>query len=45
MLLSRNGVRQGTEAQDSVSNTATWLWLSEVKGVRSQPAQRSRNPT
>ena len=32
-----------TEAQDSFSNTATWLSLSEVKGARSQPAQRSRS--
>ncbi len=26
----------------SFSNTATWLWLAEVNGARSQPAQRSR---
>ena len=25
----------------SFSNTATWLWLADVKGIRSQPAQRS----
>jgi hypothetical protein len=26
----------------SFSNTATWLWLPEVNGARSQPAHRSR---
>src|SRR5205085_7190637 len=34
---------RGAEAQDSFSNTATWLSLPEVKGARSQPAQRSRS--
>jgi hypothetical protein len=31
-----------TTGQGSFSNTATWLWLPEVNGTRSQPAQRSR---
>ena len=39
----RQAFGRETEAQDSFSNTATWLSLSEVKGARSQPAQRSRS--
>src|SRR6266567_3701262 len=37
-----SGRSAGVGGYGSFSNTATWLWLPEVNGARSQPAQRSR---